>query len=111
MYSNNAHVESREELLLELQEERTQLSRYAPEDDVVTRLLSGPADEPEWIVVVAAHDRRMLSASQVSAGLRSGELRPEMLVWRAGMCAWSPIAAIAELTRVEAAPLPTARCA
>jgi hypothetical protein len=98
--SNNAHFDSREELLLELQEERAELPHYAEEDDVVTRLLRSPLEEPEWIVVVAAHDRRMLSTSQLAACLRSGELRPETLVWRSGMRAWSPIAAIAELTQV-----------
>lgn len=109
--SHNTHFESLEELLLELQEEPAQLPHYAEEDDAVTRLLQVPLEEPEWIVVVAAHDRRMLSTSELAVGLRSGELRPETLVWRSGMRAWSPIAAIAELnqlaelTEVEAAPL------
>lgn len=110
--SNNTYFDSREELLLELQEERAQLRRYADEEDAVTRLLQASLeDDPEWIVVVAAHDRRMLSADQLSAALRSGEVTPETLVWRSGMRVWSPIAAIPQLTvsselaRGEAAPL------
>lgn len=95
--SNNAYFDSREELLLELQEGRAHLHQYAEHDDAVTRLLQAPFEEPEWIVVLAAHDRRMLSTSQLTTGLRSGELTPEMLVWRSGMRAWSPIAAIAQL--------------
>lgn len=105
--SDNAYVESREELLLELWEARAPLPRYGEEDEAITCLLRGPADGPEWIVVVAAHDRRMLSTSQVALGLRSGELGPQTLIWRSGMRAWSSIAAIAglsELLGVEAAP-------
>jgi hypothetical protein len=110
MPSNNTYFDCREELLLDLQERRAQLRHYAEDDDAATRFLEGPLDDPEWIVVVAPHDRRMLSTAQLSAGLRSGELRLEMLVWRSGMRAWSPIGAIAELNRVEAASLPTEQC-
>lgn len=110
MFSNNPYFESREELLSELQEASVELPRYADEDDAVTRFFQGPLDEPEWLVVVAAHDRRMLSTSQLSAGLRSGELTPQMLAWRSGMSGWSPIAAIAELARVEV-PRVEATCA
>lgn len=104
--SNDACFDSREELLLELQDGRAQqLRQYAEDDDAVTRFLEEPLGEPEWIVVVGVHDRRMLSCSQLLTGLRTGELSQKMLAWRSGMRAWSAIAEIPALTRALAAPV------
>jgi uncharacterized protein DUF4339 len=112
-HMHHDNFESRERFLQGLGEEPLPFAQYAEDEDVVTQFIELPLDvsfqappelpraaTPElgdWMVAVTAQDRRMLSSAQVSSGLRRGELRTDMLVWRRGMSAWLPIAGIAEL--------------
>lgn len=97
--SNNDTDLGREDFLIDLQEGAAQLRPYSEDEAAATQFWHEPVDDPEWIVVVGEHDRRMLSTAQLWEGLRAGELQSSMPAWRRGMPAWSPIASIAELTK------------
>jgi hypothetical protein len=115
---NMSHIphdsfESHEQLLHGLGEEPLLFAEYAEDEDVVTQFIDLPLDVSfqappelprartpdlaEWTVAVTAQDRRMLSSAQIVSGLQHGELQTDLLVWRRGMSAWLPIAAVGEL--------------
>lgn len=59
-----------------------------------------PAPESVWHVALDGQSRGPLSAEEVAALAARGRLGPETLVWRAGMAAWTPAQAVAELGAV-----------
>ena len=99
MTNGNNDVRELEDLLTELEGQGAlPVGHYSEEDDAVTQLMDAPLGEQEWMVQITPRDRRMMSTEQLLGELATGNLvTPEMLVWRAGMSDWAPIAGIDEL--------------
>ena len=102
MTNANNDVRELEALLTELEGQGAlPVGPYSDEDDAVTQLMDAPLGEQEWMVQITPHDRRMMSTEQLSSELQSGVLvQRDMMVWRAGMGDWAPIASIDELRSV-----------
>ena len=102
MTNANNDVRELEDLLTELEGQGAlPVGPYSDEDDAVTQLMDAPLGEQEWMVQITPHDRRMMSTEQLSSELQSGVLvQRDMMVWRAGMGDWAPIASIDELRSV-----------
>ena len=66
-----------------------------------SRDVSSASEGRQWVVLLTHDTRRMMSTPEVHAELQAGTLRREVLVWRAGMSEWVPIAHIAELSIAE----------
>lgn len=66
------------------------------------------ADSTQWYMVVGGRQEGPVSREEVLAGIRSGKLGPETLVFTAGMADWTPIRRVASLAAVQrgSEPLP-----
>ena len=68
-----------------------------------------PGMSPPWFIAVGGQQAGPFELSLLTAKARSGELRPDTLVWKQGMANWLPARDVPELASVLAAappPLP-----